>query len=97
MRIRPVNDFVIMKREKPEDRSKGGIVLPETAQQKSLQGEVLEVGTGAISDDGQIIPMPPGIYAGKTIVINRHSGTEITIQGETYVAVRAHEIIGVIE
>jgi chaperonin GroES len=96
--LKPILDNVVIKRAKPEDRSKGGIVLPDTAQQKSLQGEVLAVGPGRFNDQNEMVMMPFDVRVGVVAVIAaRHRGTEVTIGGETYLVVPVSDVLGTIE
>ena len=95
MKIRPLQDRVIVKRIEEEERSKGGIIIPDTAKEKPQEGKVIAVGKGKLNDDGKITPLD--IKVNDRILFGKYSGTEINIDGEEHLIMREDDILGVIE
>jgi chaperonin GroES len=95
MRFRPLHDRVVIRRLEQEDRSTGGIIIPETAQEKPMQGEVVAVGPGNRSEDGKLTPLD--VEAGERILFGKYSGTEVKVDGEDLVIMRESDIMGVID
>jgi len=95
MKIRPLQDRVIVKRVKEEEKTKGGIIIPDTAKEKPIEGEVIAVGTGKVLDDGST--RKPEVKAGDRILFGKYSGTEVKIEGEEHLILREDDILGVIE
>ena len=93
-KIRPLHDRVIVKRIEEEERSKGGIIIPDTAKEKPQEGRVVAVGPGK-QDDGKVIPL--GVKAGDKILFGKYSGTEIKLDGEEHLILREDDILGVLE
>ena len=94
MRFRPLHDRVVIRRLEQEDRSAGGIIIPETAQEKPMQGEVVAVGPGNRSEDGKLTPLE--VKAGDRILFGKYSGTEVKVDGEDLLIMRESDIMGVI-
>jgi chaperonin GroES len=95
MRFRPLHDRVVIRRLEQEDRSTGGIIIPETAQEKPMQGEVVAVGPGNRSEDGKLTPLD--VEAGDRILFGKYSGTEVKVDGEDLMIMRESDIMGVID
>jgi chaperonin GroES len=95
MRVRPLDDRVLVKPIEAEDKTAGGIVLPDTAKEKSQRGRVVEVGNGKLLDTGGRAPL--GVKKGDTIVFGKYAGTEIKIEGQQHQIMREHEILAVLE
>jgi chaperonin GroES len=95
MKIRPLQDRVIVKRVKEEEKTKGGIIIPDTAKEKPVEGEVVAVGSGKTLDDGTV--RKPEVKAGDRILFGKYSGTEVKIEGEEHLILREDDILGVIE
>jgi chaperonin GroES len=95
MKIRPLQDRVIVKRVKEEEKTKGGIIIPDTAKEKPIEGEVVAVGKGKILDDGTVRPLD--VKAGDRVLFGKYSGTEVKIEGEENLILREDDILGVIE
>jgi len=96
MKIRPLHDRVIVKRlEGQEERSAGGIIIPDTAKEKPIEGEVIAVGNGKILEDGSVRKLD--VKGGDRIIFNKYSGTEVKVDGEERLILREDEILGVIE
>lgn len=93
-KIRPLHDRVIVKRIAEEEKTKGGIIIPDTAKEKPQEGRVVAVGPGK-SEDGKVIPL--GVKAGDKILFGKYSGTEIKLDGEEHLIMREDDILGVIE
>ncbi len=94
MKVKPLYDRVLVKRVDPDEKVKGGIIIPDTAKEKPLEGKVVAVGSGRLDDDGKRIPL--AVKAGDRVLINKYAGTEIRIDDVEHVIVREDEILGVI-
>ncbi len=95
MKIRPLQDRVIVKRIEEEEKSKGGIIIPDTAKEKPQEGKVVAVGKGKANDDGKITPLD--VKVNDRILFGKYSGTEINVDGEEHLIMREDDILGVIE
>ena len=95
MKIRPLQDRVIVKRLEEEAKTKGGIIIPDTAKEKPMEGLVISVGKGKTADDGKLIK--PDVKAGDRILFGKHSGTEAKIDGEELLIMREDDILGILE
>jgi chaperonin GroES len=95
MKIRPLQDRVIVKRVEEEGKTKGGIIIPETAKEKPMEGKVTAVGKGKVLEDGKI--HPPDVKAGDRVLFGKYAGTEVKIDGEEHMIMREEDILGVIE
>jgi chaperonin GroES len=94
MKIRPLGDRVLVKRIAEEERTKGGIIIPDTAKEKPQEGKVVAVGPGK-QEDGKT--MAPDVKAGDKILFGKYSGSEIKLEGEDHLILREDDILGVIE
>ena len=94
MKIKPLGDRVLVKRIKEEDKTKGGIIIPDTAKEKPQEGKVMAVGKGKVAEDGKLIP--PEVKAGDRILFGKYSGSEIKLDGEEHVVLREDDILGII-
>ena len=95
MKFRPLHDRVVVKRVEEEGKTKGGIIIPDTAKEKPQQGKVIAVGKGRIEKDGKVTPLD--VKAGDTVLFGKYAGQEIKIDGAEYLIVREEEVLGVIE
>ncbi|MGQ9694377.1 MAG: co-chaperone GroES [Thermodesulfobacteriota bacterium] len=95
MKIRPLHDRIIVKRVEEEERTKGGIIIPDTAKEKPMEGKVIAVGKGKILDDGKIQPLD--VKVGDRVLFGKYAGTEVKIEGEEHLIMREDDILGVIE
>ena len=95
MKIRPLHDRVIVRREPEETTSAGGIVIPNTAAEKPSQGVIIAIGTGKILDSGEVRHL--AVKVGDKILFGKYSGTEVKVDGEELLVMREEDIIGVIE
>ena len=94
MKVRPLHDRVLVRRIDPEEKVKGGIIIPDTAREKPLEGKVVSVGAGKPDDKGKLIPMQ--VKAGDRVLIGKYAGTEVKLADVEHVIVREDEILGVI-
>ena len=95
MKIRPLHDRVIVKREEEERKSSGGIVIPDTATEKPIFGKVIAVGNGKILENGEIRPLD--LKVGDRILFGKYSGTEVKMDGDELVVMREEDVMAVIE
>ena len=95
MKIRPLQDRILVQRLEEEEKTKGGIIIPDTAKENPAEGKVAAVGNGKLGDDGKRIPLE--IKKGDNILFGKYSGTEVTIEGKEYLIMREDDILGVIE
>ncbi len=95
MNIRPLQDRVILKRVKEEEKTKGGIIIPDTAKEKPIEGEVVAVGNGKMLEDGTIKKLD--VKVGDRVLFGKYSGTEVKLDGEERLIVREDDILAVIE
>lgn len=95
MKIRPLHDRVVIRRTEEEHTTPGGIVLPDSATEKPIQGEVVAVGNGKITDSGEVRPLD--VKVGDKVLFGKYSGTEVKIGGEELLVMREEDIMGVIE
>jgi len=95
MKVRPLRDRLIVKRVEEEGKTKGGIIIPDTAKEKPMEGEVIAVGNGRIKKDGTKIPME--VKKGNRILFAKYAGTEVKINGEEYLMMKEDDIFAIIE
>jgi chaperonin GroES len=95
VKIRPLQDRVIVKRIEEEEKSKGGIIIPDTAKEKPQEGKVVAVGKGKANEDGKITPLD--VKVNDRVLFGKYSGTEINIDGEEHLIMREEDILGVLE
>ena len=95
MNIRPLHDRVVVRRLEEERTSPGGIVIPDSAAEKPVQGEILAVGNGKVLENGDRRPLD--VKVGDRVLFGKYSGTEVKISGETYLVMREEDIMGVVE
>jgi len=95
MKIRPLHDRVVVRRMEEERTSAGGIVIPDSAAEKPIQGEVIAVGHGKILDSGEVRALD--VKVGDRVLFGKYSGTEVKIEGEDYLVMREEDIMGVVE
>ena len=94
MKFRPLHDRVVVKRIDAEEKTKGGIIIPDTAKEKPMQGEILAVGPGARGEDGKLIPID--VKTGDRVLFGKWSGTEVKLDGEDLLIMKESDIMGVI-
>lgn len=95
MKIRPLNDRVLVQRMEEETKTKGGIIIPDTAKEKPAEGKVIAVGNGRLGDDGKRIALE--VKKGDRVLFSKYGGTEVKVEGEEYLIMREDDILGIIE
>jgi chaperonin GroES len=95
MKFRPLHDRVVVRRLNAEDKTSGGIIIPDTAQEKPMEGEVVAVGPGARNEQGQIVALE--VKAGDRILFGKWSGTEVKLDGEELLIMKESDIMGIVE
>ena len=95
MKIRPLNDRVLVQRTEEETKTKGGIIIPDTAKEKPAEGKVVAAGNGRLGDDGKRIPLE--VKKGDRVLFSKYGGTEVKVDGEEYLIMREDDILGIIE
>ena len=93
--LRPLGDRILVKRVKEEERTKGGIIIPDTAKEKPQEGKIVAVGKGKYGEDGKLIPIE--VKAGDKILFGKYSGSEFKLEGEDMLILREDDILGIIE
>lgn len=94
MNLKPLNDRVLVKRLESEEKTAGGLYIPDTAKEKPSRGEVVAVGPGKHTDDGKLIPM--SVKAGDTVLFNKYAGTEVKLDGVEHLVMREDDILAII-
>ena len=95
MNIRPLQDRVIVKRVKEEEKTKGGIIIPDSAKEKPLEGKVVAVGDGKMGDDGKVRAL--AVKAGDKVLFGKYAGTEIKVDGEEMIILREDDILAIVK
>lgn len=95
MKIKPLHDRVLVRRVGSEEKTSGGIIIPDTAQEKPMEGEVLAVGSGARGEDGKLHPLD--VSKGDRILFGKWSGTEVSVDGEELLIMKESDIMGILE
>jgi chaperonin GroES len=94
MKVKPLGDRVVIQASEGQEKTKGGIVLPDTAKEKPQEGKIVAVGTGKKTEDGKIIPL--SVKVGDKVLYGKYSGTEITVDGEEYLIVKEEDILAIV-
>ncbi|MCX7984990.1 MAG: co-chaperone GroES [Bacteroidetes bacterium] len=94
MKLQPLSDRIVVRPSKAEEKTKGGIIVPDTAKERPVWGEVIAVGPGRMSDDGKLIPM--AIKVGDQVLYGKYSGTEVNIEGEELLIMRESDVFAII-
>ncbi len=94
MKFRPLHDRVLLRRIEQEAKTAGGIIIPDTAQEKPMEGEVVAVGTGHVNDNGDVRPLD--VKAGERVIFSKWAGTEVMVDGEELMVMKESDIIGII-
>jgi len=95
MNLTPLHDRVIIKPASPEETTKGGIIIPDTAKEKPMQGEVIAIGTGKVAEDGKVTPL--SVKIGDKVLYGKYAGTEITVDGDELLIMREGDIFAVVK
>ena len=94
MKIKPLRDRVIVRRLNEEEKTKGGIIIPDTAKEKPQEGEIIAVGSGKVLEDGKIVPLE--VKKGDKVLFGKYSGTEVKVDGEELLMMREEDILGIV-
>ena len=95
MKLRPLQDRILVKRIEEEAKTAGGIYIPDTAKEKPVMGQIVSVGNGKKTEDGKVIPVD--VKAGDKVLFGKYAGTEVKVEGEEYLIMREDDILGIIE
>jgi len=95
MKLRPLQDRILVQRVEEESRTKGGIIIPDTAKEKPAEGKIIAAGNGKVGDDGNRIPLE--VKVGDRVLFGKYSGTEVKVDGEEYLIMREDDILGIID
>jgi len=95
MKIRPLHDRILVQRLEEEEKTQGGIIIPDTAKEKPIEGKVIAVGNGKILENGEVKPLD--VKEGDKVLFGKYAGTEVRIGGEEYLIMREDDVLGVIE
>ena len=95
MKIRPLQDRILVKRIEEEEKTAGGIIIPDTAKEKPQEGKVIAVGNGKVLEDGKVHPLD--VKKGDKVLFSKYGGTEVNVDGEEHLIIREDDILGVIE
>ncbi len=95
MKVRPLQDRLLVRRVEEQEKTKGGLIIPDTAKERPLEGEVIAVGAGKRTDDGTLVA--PDVKAGDRILFGKYAGTEIKIAGVEHLILREDEVLGIVE
>lgn len=95
MKFRPLHDRVLVRRVEQEEKTAGGIIIPDTVKEKPMEGEVIAIGSGTRLDDGKVIPMD--VKVGDRILFGKWSGTEVKFGGQDYLVMKESDIMGIVE
>ena len=95
MKIRPLGDRILVKREEPSETVRGGIIIPDSAKEKPQEGKVVAVGKGRVDESGKIIPME--VKKGDRILMGKYSGTEVKLDGDEHIILREDDVLAIIE
>jgi len=95
MKLRPLQDRILVQRVKEEEKTKGGIIIPDTAKEKPAEGKIVSVGKGKVDENGKRIA--PEVKKGDRILFGKYSGTEVKVEGQEYLIMREEDVLGIIE
>ena len=94
MKIKPLHDRILVKRLEEDEKTKGGIIIPDSAKEKPIEGEIIAVGAGKVGDDGKRIPLD--VKVGDRVLYSKYGGTEVKIEGEEHLIMREEDVLGII-
>jgi chaperonin GroES len=95
MKFRPLHDRVVVRRIDAEEKTKGGIIIPDTAKEKPQEALVVSVGPGRVNDDGKVVPLD--VKKGDKVLFGKYSGSEVTLDGEEHLIIREEDILGIVQ
>jgi chaperonin GroES len=94
MKVRPLHDRILVRRVEEEEKTKGGIIIPDTAKEKPQEAIAVAVGNGRVTDDGKVIPLE--VTAGSRVLIGKYAGTEVTLDGEEHLIIREDDVLAIL-
>jgi chaperonin GroES len=95
MKVRPLHDRLLVERIEEEDKTKGGLIIPDTAKQKPMQGKIIAVGKGKVGEDGKLRPLD--VHKGDRVLFSKYSGNEIQLEGDEHLIIREDDVLAVLE
>jgi len=95
MKVRPLHDRLLVKRIEEEERTKGGLIIPDTAKEKPMEGKIIAAGKGKVDEDGKL--RPPDVHKGDRVLFSKYSGTEIQLEGDEHLIIREDDVLAVLE
>jgi chaperonin GroES len=95
MKVRPLHDRLLVKRIDKDDKTKGGLIIPDTAKEKPMEGKVIAAGKGKVDEDGKLRPLD--VHKGDRVLFGKYSGTEIELEGEEHLIIREDDVLAVLE
>ena len=95
MKLRPLHDRILVRRIEEEEKTKGGLIIPDTAKEKPMEGRVIAVGEGRVSEDGTLRPLD--VHKGDRVLFSKYSGTEIQLEGDEHLIIREDDVLAVLE
>ena len=95
MKVRPLHDRLLVKRIEEEDKTKGGLIIPDTAKEKPMEGKIIAVGKGKVGEDGKLRPLD--VHKGDRVLFSKYSGTEIQLEGDEHLIIREDDVLAVLE
>ncbi len=95
MKIRPLHDRILVKRLEEEEKTKGGIIIPDSAKEKPQEGKVIAVGNGKVTDDGKTVSLE--VQKGDRVLFSKYSGTEVNLEGEEHLIIREDDVLAILE
>jgi len=95
MKVRPLHDRLLVKRIEEEDKTKGGLIIPDTAKEKPMQGKIIAVGKGKVDEDGKLRPLD--VHKGDRVLFTKYAGSEIEVGGDEHLIIREDDVLAVLE
>ena len=95
MKVRPLHDRILVRRIEEEEKTKGGLIIPDTAKEKPQEGKVIAVGKGRVSEDGKLLPLD--VHKGDRVLFGKYSGSEIQLEGDEHLIIREDDVLAVLE
>jgi chaperonin GroES len=95
MKVRPLHDRLLVKRIEEEEKTKGGLIIPDTAKEKPMEGKIIAAGKGKVDEDGKLRPLD--VHKGDRVLFSKYSGTEIQLEGDEHLIIREDDVLAVLE
>ena len=95
MKVRPLHDRILVRRIEEEEKTKGGLIIPDTAKEKPMEGKVIAVGKGRVAENGKLRPLD--VHTGDRVLFSKYSGTEIQLEGDEHLIIREDDVLAVLE